>query len=229
VHTLLRHWNGRVWSTVPSPNPSPMVDQLFSVSADSARDAWAVGDNFRQIAPGTQAVGTLTLHWNGQAWSKVASPKMGTDETSLLGVSALTPTNAWAVGSDFTSSGRTFTLILHWNGRTWSRVASPNPGVLLAVSAKSAANAWAAGNFCSSQCGRAVEADRSVTMHWDGQAWSKVPVPHPDTRILFGISTVSASFAWTVGTSCGATCAARQPINRPLILHWDGSIWSVKG
>jgi len=54
-HTLIRHWNGRVWSTVPSPNPSPIVDQLFSVSADSARDAWAVGANFRQIAPFTQA------------------------------------------------------------------------------------------------------------------------------------------------------------------------------
>lgn len=335
--TLIRHWNGSVWSTVAGPNPSPVVNELYSVSADSARDAWAVGDNFRQVAPGTQAAGTLTVHWNGQIWSKVASPKVGTDETSLLGVSALSPTNAWAVGEDFTSSGRTITLILHWNGQawirvpspspspafnvlsgvralaagnawavgqytnlrtgaveslllhwngqawsrvaspnpstagnglfalsatsatdvwaaggycakycwgtaevdaslilhwngqTWSRVASPSPGVLQAVSARSAANAWAVGGFCSSACNTPSETDRSVTMHWNGLAWSKVPVPHPATEQLHGISTVSAAGAWAVGSSCGTTCAARTPTYHPLILHWDGLAWSVKG
>lgn len=308
VHTLIRHWNGRVWTTVPSPNPSRVVDQLISVSADSTRDAWAVGDNFRQTEPGTQEAGTLTLHWNGHARSKIASPKVGTDETALTGMSALTSTNVWAVGSDATSGGKTLTLILHWNGRAWSRVvspnpsrafssltgvhvvtardawavglylnlktgrtetllvhwngrtwtrvrspnpstagnglfavsatsasdvwavggyctrfcggtaevdgslimhwngrawtrvASPNPGVLQAVSARSSANAWAAGNFCSSRCGRATETDRSVTMHWNGRAWSKVLIPHAGTRHLAGISTSSAANAWTVGS-----------------------------
>jgi hypothetical protein len=49
--------------SVPSPNPSS-DDQLTSVSADSATDAWAVGYD-----AGT-TTRTLILHWNGTAWSK---------------------------------------------------------------------------------------------------------------------------------------------------------------
>src|SRR5438105_4684771 len=41
--TLILHWNGTAWSQIPSPNPSPGMNELFAVSADSATDAWAVG------------------------------------------------------------------------------------------------------------------------------------------------------------------------------------------
>jgi hypothetical protein len=48
---------------VPSPNPAPGGDVLNSVTATSARDAWAVGAN---------GAGALVLHWNGRAWQQVA-------------------------------------------------------------------------------------------------------------------------------------------------------------
>ena len=41
----------------------------------------------------------------------------------LFGVAATSASNAWAVG---TSSGKT--LIVHWNGASWTQVASPSPG-----------------------------------------------------------------------------------------------------
>jgi hypothetical protein len=47
---------------------------LYGVSADSATDAWAVGDYGN---PTTRAGETLVLHWNGTSWSKVASPNPG--------------------------------------------------------------------------------------------------------------------------------------------------------
>jgi hypothetical protein len=44
-------------------------------------------------------------------------------DKQLNGVAAITPSNAWAVGSTGSISGRATapkTLILHWNGKTWS-------------------------------------------------------------------------------------------------------------
>ena len=62
-------------------------------------------------------------------------------------VTATSVRNAWAVGYSETKSSQP-SLILHWNGRRWARVASPSPGgenTLMAVAASSARNAWAVG------------------------------------------------------------------------------------
>jgi hypothetical protein len=73
---------------------------------------------------------------------------VGSNSNYLLGVSAISRTNAWAVGTDLN------TLIEQWNGTGWSIVTSPNVGsvsnVLTAVSADGAADAWAAGSFAGS-------------------------------------------------------------------------------
>ena len=63
-------------SSVAASSRSPALGSgrsgnLQGVSADSATDAWAVGDPFD---PTTGSIETLALHWNGTKWSKVASP-----------------------------------------------------------------------------------------------------------------------------------------------------------
>ena len=62
------------------------------------------------------------LHWNGAGWTEVASPSPGgTTGTALSGVDALSASIVWAVGSTapFGTGGRT--LILRWNGTSWTR------------------------------------------------------------------------------------------------------------
>jgi hypothetical protein len=56
------------------------------------------------------------LHWNGRTWNQVAVP--GSNLAGLNGVSARSPTNAWAVG--FYAGDRP--LRIRWNGTTWKRV-----------------------------------------------------------------------------------------------------------
>src|SRR5258707_2293432 len=66
----------------------------------------------------------------------------------LNGVTVLSSTNAWAVGSYFNRLADR-TLIVHWNGSVWKGVASPNVGgvsrenFLTSVVAISARNIWA--------------------------------------------------------------------------------------
>ena len=97
--TLIEHYNGTSWSIVPSPSPGT-APVLTGVSASSAGDVWAVGQD---DPSGSTTPQTLTLNWNGSAWSTVASPDAGS--SSLLTSVSATPGAAaiWAAGYSGTS------------------------------------------------------------------------------------------------------------------------------
>src|ERR1700733_1881252 len=95
---------------------------LNAVAAVSAKNVWAVG-----CSGGCNGPDSLILHWNGKRWSKVAGPDPGAGLVETTAVSAVSASNVWAVGYACDTAGcKTFkTLIVHWNGRKWSRVHSP--------------------------------------------------------------------------------------------------------
>jgi hypothetical protein len=41
--SLIEHWDGTAWTTVPSPNPGTALNYLNGVAAVSSNDVWAVG------------------------------------------------------------------------------------------------------------------------------------------------------------------------------------------
>jgi hypothetical protein len=89
---------------------------LSGVAAVSASTAWAVGET----GSGDGPTKTLTLWWNGTAWNRVPSPSLGAS-ARLSAVAATSARNAWAVGSTSEiNHGSSKTLILHWNGTTWT-------------------------------------------------------------------------------------------------------------
>lgn len=93
-NTLIEHWNGTAWSIVPSPSPGTNA-ALTGVTSSSASNIWAVG--YDTPAGATQPQ-TLTLNWNGTAWTTVASPNQGSP--SVLTSVSTTPgaAIAWSVG-----------------------------------------------------------------------------------------------------------------------------------
>jgi hypothetical protein len=144
--TLIEHWDGTSWKVVASPDPGPLGNVLASVAASSASSAWAVGDYF---AKGSIAQ-TLIVRWNGKTWKRVVVPSLDRESVpgGLQGVTVVSAKDAWAVGS-YTDVG-TRTLITHWNGKTWTRVPSPNLGDLShlkGVAASAPGNVWAVGDY----------------------------------------------------------------------------------
>jgi hypothetical protein len=126
--TLTEHWNGSSWSIVPSRNTANS-NLLTGVAAVAANNVWAVGYTITTDGS-NQPDKTLIEHWNGSAWSLVASPSPASNDT-LTGVAARSATDIWAVGTRQDRSGAVpidRTLTEHWNGTTWSVVASPNVG-----------------------------------------------------------------------------------------------------
>jgi hypothetical protein len=126
--TLVEHWNGSRWSIVPSRNTANS-NLLTGVSAVAADNLWAVGYTITTDGS-NQPDKTLIEHWNGSAWSLVASPSPASNDT-LTGVAARSAADIWAVGTRQDRSGPIpidRTLTEHWNGAAWSVVASPNVG-----------------------------------------------------------------------------------------------------
>jgi hypothetical protein len=75
----------------------------------------------------------------------------------LNGVAAVSDSSVWAVGYAGTSFAPKI-LMLHWNGKAWSRVTSPSVltaiGELSAITAVTAKSAWAVGYTGGSGRGR---------------------------------------------------------------------------
>jgi hypothetical protein len=216
---LVVHWNGTRWAQVPSPSPGGKGGSgLSAVSAVSASDAWAVGcDGFN---PNTGASGTLALHWDGTRWAQVATPNPGAAHSACLAsVSALSATDAWAVGEFAPSptSGAQKPLVLRWNGTRWAQVPTPAPGDTLVtelngVAAVSPSDAWAVGDVFNGD----TQTQRTLVFHWNGTRWARVPSPDSGGfNTLYGVSALTPSDAWTVGYG-----------NNSLILHWNGSRWT---
>ena len=86
---------------------------MQSVSAVSARSAWAVG--YSEVA--LKGSKTMILHWNGTTWKQVTSPNPFCSTCdSLFGVTGRPAGHAWAVGT-VNVGGEV--AILRWNGAAW--------------------------------------------------------------------------------------------------------------
>jgi hypothetical protein len=199
--TLLEHWNGSTWSSVAIPDPdfSPGAGQ--AISADSATDIWIVGTTVNTTTGATTAE---ALHYNGTSWAVVPMQQPGTNTPTIAAVTAISATDAWAVGEDIgtTSAPGGSTLIEQWNGSTWSIVPSPTPGAdpgLLGVAARGASDVYAVGNNLPSINGGTVQ---GLILRWNGSTWSQDTDPTDGSYSpLFAAATVpGAANEWAVGT-----------------------------
>lgn len=206
-HSATAHWDGVHWTMVPSPNPGTigMGTRLDAVSGVSSNDVWAVGSYYDGAYKG------LILHWNGTAWAQVAHPA-----GALYGVVALAGNNVWAVGTTFPgTTGQT--LVMNWDGATWSIVSCPNlsPGenVLESVSAVSASDIWAAGHYYDSATGT-----NPLMMHWNGATWTIQNLTLSGNGELDDVAAVGPNNVWAVGSDYS---------DDGVTIHWDGTTWTV--
>ncbi len=119
---------------------------------------------------------------------------------------------------------------LHWNGRAWSLVSTPDPvgtsgtasQQLFGVACTSAKNCWAVGGT-----GVLGGAGLNEALHWSGGKWKSAPVTDPGgtsgsvNNVLHGISCPKASDCWAVGTARNSSGATTNQG-----LHWSGGRWA---
>jgi hypothetical protein len=206
-NTLIEQWNGTSWNIVSSPNFGLSDDNLLrhlAVVSDS--DVWAVGSYYDSNNVGH----TLTEHWDGNAWNIVASPDLGSGENLLLGLTAVSGSDVWAVGQ-YADGGTTIhTLTEHWDGSAWNIVPSPDFGslgnALEGVAAASGSDVWSVGYYYNSGVGHAL------IEHWDGSVWSVVFSPASNNESLWDVAAVSGSNVWAVGYYSGVNGYINQTL-----------------
>jgi hypothetical protein len=218
--TLIQHFDGSAWNIVKGPSRrNDVVSELHSVSAAAANDVWAVGSSHNGSLP----TRTLIEHWDGTQWSIVLSPSPDTQFNELRGVAVLSTEDAWAVGYRGGTKNETpiETLILHWDSTSWSQVASPNiaggANQLFSIKAISANDIWAVGSVGGAP----------LAMHWNGSAWSVVPLrvgSGLSTEELTAVSGTTGNDVWAVGDAKGIF--TNQTF--ATIRHWDGARWAEK-
>jgi hypothetical protein len=230
------HWDGTGWSEAPVPDTGKTYSHLFGIDAVSSDDVWAVGS----WATGQGGAGTLTAHWNGSAWALVPSPdvpprpQVGWSYPGLVAVRALAPDDVWAVGTsdNVAPTGPSNTLVLHWDGTTWTVVASPDVPAdtgspydrLEAIDGTSGTDLWAVGSYGLDQNDDPYSSlpEHTLAERWDGAAWAQVPTPVLEGRnSLGGVAAVSPSEAWAVGWVWAGSA------QQALIERWDGQAWAT--
>jgi hypothetical protein len=106
------HYNGHAWSRI--------AKNLDGGSALTQDDVWAFS-------------GTNVDHWNGRAWTSTAVKSLLPRKDMLnfpavTGIYAQSATSVYAIGNGNRQDEGGPTVILHYNGRTWNKVAQGSFG-----------------------------------------------------------------------------------------------------
>jgi hypothetical protein len=109
------HYNGHTWAKVASGHG------LQGGSAVSATDIWAF-------------TGTKVAHWNGHTWARTSvagllPAKQELNDPAVVGIVALSRNDVYAIGSGNLEDEGGPTVILHYNGHAWRKVAQGNFGI----------------------------------------------------------------------------------------------------
>jgi hypothetical protein len=174
------------------------------IVAIAADDVWAVG--YRKQGAGYRP---RIRHFDGTDWRTISGPD---DYNYLTSVAAVSPSDIWAVG---TTAFFQHTYALHWDGATWTEVATPrdegSTNQASDVSAITSDRVYMFGTTCEAgDCA-------PIANRWDGDQWRPASAKLRGLRAIDGVSPVDA---WGVG--------GRDRGNgiRPIARHWDGERWT---
>ncbi|MGZ6969328.1 MAG: hypothetical protein ACXVKN_16490 [Acidimicrobiia bacterium] len=213
--TLIERWDGTSWSLASSPDFGPFhsntLDAVSCVTPSMCVAAGADQDDH----------GTLMERWDGASWSLDASedPDLAAF-VSLGGVSCSSPVSCIAVGSFLTQPlTRSKTLVEHYDGTSWSIVASPE-------TADETGPAFTAVSCTRTTMCMAVGFQFSVSplaARWDGTSWSMLASPSGFSNSqLLAVHCVTTTDCFAVGDH-----ATDSGSRDTLVEHWDGSAWSI--
>lgn len=140
--------------------------------------------------------------------------KLRSSTGAPLDISAPSVTDVWAASRD----GDVF----HFDGNKWSVIDVPdvipgqhiNPKSVYAVSSN---DVWLAGYVSPGKL-----TDHGYVQHWDGSSWRVVSTPYDNETSWHFFNDMDGSGAddiWIVGEGS---------VTGPILMHWNGSEWSVR-
>ena len=225
----VERWHDGGWTMTPTAAFQPTASTnsgtyrvvLQSIKSLSPDNAWAVGET---VPFSLKPDGAVAEHWDGTQWNAIPNPASAQQGGGLNGLTAVSPTDLWAVGQQTDASGTLVPLAEHWDGSSWSTVPVPAPAgskdtALNAVYADSATDAWAVGSWTD-----ATGMTLPLAEHWDGTAWS-IATGLPGIGYSSDFSDVYAA----APNDVWATVEATETVSglTAVFAHWDGAHWTT--
>ena len=218
-------WNGKSWQLASFPMPAPSLEPAPADVVDvSPGDAWLLGSTLNVTQ---NVLGSFVDHWNGHRWQSVTLPAALhlTSGTTLTAIGAHGPRDVWIAGTapvGSPSSLRTKIVLLHWNGRSWRRLAQPGSGLgyynsVQGVRVVSATSAWVVG---WDKLGPNEDEKRlPLALHWTGRRWTTTRMPAGRGEL----DNVTVADGQVVAS--GDTFSPDQTSYGLDLLRWTGRAW----
>jgi hypothetical protein len=220
--TLVHRYDGVSWVAMGSP--AGIAPRGLDVVSPS--EVW--------IAGYSGASATVT-RWDGKlkTWTtRYTQVSTGRHLTVFEAIAVDPSGEVWAVGwdRDYNAPGRPVSsLVVHFDGMSWTREASPNPSnrnTLTDVVALPGGDVMAVGVAQDTSGGGITP--HSLMLRRHDRAWSSVTVPSAEagsTDQLHGVAAGSASSVWAVGYYNSPSTGLYEP----LLVHWTGGPAAVVG
>jgi hypothetical protein len=194
------HFNGHTWKLTGAG--------LQGGSALSATNVWAFS-------------GTKVYHFNGSKWASVQlksllPAKMLLNGPSITGIIALSATNVYAIGNGGLEDEGGPTVILHFNGAGWKKLATGNFGFgTMSTGGSQQISTDGKGGLWLPMPG--VDGQKSFIVHFTGGKLIPVTLPgNPRATAVQAISRIPGTAAQLAG---GDTYTASMPgVNQVAIL-----------
>jgi uncharacterized membrane protein len=212
----IQHWDGTSWTNAAvAAVGGATQSRLLGIDAAGANNVWAVG-----YAIVDDAYRTLTIHWDGTAWSIVPSPNLSIAGSAVINalndVTIVSATDAWAVGGDIRNFNANISeaVLMRWNGSKWSLSIPPAASIetvdasRYTVDAVSPSDVWALGD--------------TGELRWDGTRWNYVGV---DSQTTVGVTALATNNAWAVGTTPRFVNEFEVFPADPYASQWNGTTW----
>jgi hypothetical protein len=216
--TLVEHYDGTLWSVVPSPSPGSRQNIFYGVAAISDSDVWAVGTQ----KDASDVFHTLTEHWDGTSWTVVPAIDAGASGNQLYAVTAVSSASVYATGQQSGSTFPSQILTEHWNGRAWSVLSTPNDATA------SPLPLGIAGNDAALDVVGDIESSTApyTTLVAAGAPGSLQILSTPSNGAgendLFAAATASDGSTWAVGWYINGSGT-----HQTLVEHGVGGMWSL--
>jgi hypothetical protein len=208
--TLIQHWDGSQWHTVPSPNGSAGNGALNALTVLSADNIWAVGTFGDAYSLLTYP---LLEHWDGKSWQTIPLQDSSHTITGLSDITGTSSNDLWVTGTGLIKGDKLSQGVIgHWNGSQWQWLFAPaNSTVMRTITQVSANDLWATG----------LNLRGPLLLHWNGQQWKSLALPA-------ALATMQAIIISPVVLSANNILVAGNNFasgSVPFIWRWNGQTW----
>ena len=214
IGSLVERYNGTNWVAMSSP--AGVAPRGLDVVSPS--EVWVAGYS------GSAAT---VAQWKNGTWTtRYTQASTGRHLTVFEAIAVDGSGQVWAVGwdRDYDAPGRPVSsLVVHFNGTSWTREATPNPAnrnTLMDVVALANGEVLAVGVAQDTSGGGITP--RSLMLRRTGGTWSSLTVPKGEAGSqdqLLSVATVSSTSVWSVGYYSSPSSGLYEP----LLVHWTAN------